>query len=169
LPALVFASQSPYSGRQNVANSRTLSKFQIIDLNGKINEIHILPISFSTTYSYTNENDKLIYGTRANRTSNQINNLLGDIASGDLQPIVAQVQVNNSVRLVSFMPQINMKHDMKFHFGNNQTGWWGKDRNPWNQKLSRRRTAWRRALLPTVGTILAYNGLRLSTQGYREK
>ncbi|MDR1074077.1 MAG: hypothetical protein LBL45_10460, partial [Treponema sp.] len=45
-----------------------------------------------TTYSYTNENGKLIYRSRDNRTPNQIRNLLGDIASGYLQPVITQDQ-----------------------------------------------------------------------------
>jgi hypothetical protein len=133
-----------------------LSEFQIIDLNGKINEIHILPTSFATTYSYTNENGKLIYGIRANRMPNQIKNLLGDIASGYLQPVITQAQALRGTSLASG-PMFGMNRNMKnLTLERIRQGWYRplpKARNPWNQNLSVRGTAWRSTLLPAVGIM----------------
>jgi hypothetical protein len=100
-----------------------LSEFQIIDLNDKINEIHIIPSTEGSVYFDKNVGGQLILGFQSHRNSIVMRSLMGLVASGALEATVSQVQTSNAVQLDSFMPtSFGMKHDMKFNFGKNQTG-----------------------------------------------
>jgi hypothetical protein len=52
-------------------------------------------------------------------------NVMSVVSSGSLEATISQSQANNVVQLDSFMPQVqtplDMKRDMKFNFGKNQT------------------------------------------------
>ncbi|MDR1216715.1 MAG: hypothetical protein LBK25_08535 [Treponema sp.] len=109
-----------------VANAQSaynmLDDGSIMLLNGKINEIHIIPSTEGSAYFYKNVGGQLILGFQSHRSVNVMVNQMVRVSSGALEATISQVQANNSVQLASFMPaSLDMKHDMKFNFGKNQT------------------------------------------------
>ncbi|MDR1072912.1 MAG: hypothetical protein LBL45_04470 [Treponema sp.] len=77
----------------------TLNEFQIIDLNGKTNEIHIIPVNGTAKVELND--GLLIYDIKYDRNVNQMQSQLG---AGINQ--LSQIQSNNFVQLSSFMPQV---------------------------------------------------------------
>ncbi|MDR1072449.1 MAG: hypothetical protein LBL45_02085 [Treponema sp.] len=92
-----------------------MSEFQIIDLNGKINEIHIL-LATDTPVRHYEQNGKYVVGFRYDVPATPMKNRLGFIANLE---DMAKVQSNSFIQLASFMPQVRtplgMKRDMKFN------------------------------------------------------
>ncbi|MDR1215446.1 MAG: hypothetical protein LBK25_02080 [Treponema sp.] len=88
-----------------VANAQSayqmLDAEQVIFLNGKINEIHIL-LATDTPVSHYEQNGKYVVEFRYDVPAGPMKNRLGIIGSLE----IARSQSNNAIRLASFMPQI---------------------------------------------------------------